>query len=246
LAPWIAPYSPFVTSGPSYAVPTWSHLLGTDDIGEDIFSQLIFAARGSLLVAFGAGVLSTGIGIFVGLVSGYYAGRLGEGLMRVTDVMLVLPVLPLLIVIAAFFPPSVWLVIVVIGIVSWAPTARVIRSQTLSLKARPFVDSCRLSGMSDFEVMFRVLLRNEIPLIIVYGVYTAITAVVLESALDFIGLGSVENLSWGVMLYFALARNALARGSWWWFLPPGFLIALLGTGLILTGYAVERVSRTGL
>jgi peptide/nickel transport system permease protein len=243
LAPWISPYSPHVTSGSSYARPSWTHILGTDDIGEDILSQLIWGARGSLLIGISAGLIATAIGVGIGLVSGYYSGKIGEGLMRFTDVILVLPLLPLLIVIASIFPSSVFLVIAVIGLLSWPSMARVIRSQTLTLKARPFVDASRLSGMSDREIMLNVLLPNMIPLAVLYGVFAAVTAVVIEAGLDFIGLGSVNNLSWGIMLYFALSRNALLRGEWWWFIPPGALIAVLGTGFILLGYGVERIGR---
>ena len=243
LAPWIAPYPPNVTTGPSYATPSWAHPLGTDDIGQDLLSQLIWASRGSLLIGISAGLLATVIGVGVGLLSGYYGGKVGEGLMRLTDVVLVLPLLPLLIVIASIFPSSVVLVIAVIGLLSWPPMGRVIRSQTLTLRARPFVDASKLSGMSDREVMLNVLLPNMIPLAVLYGVFAAVTAVVIEAGLDFIGLGSVTNLSWGIMLYFSLSRNALLRGEWWWFIPPGVMIAVLGIGFILLGYGVERVGR---
>jgi len=244
LAPWIAPYSPTASSGQSYAGPSWQHILGTDDVGEDLLSQLIWGARGSLLVGVSAGLIATVLGVGIGLVAGYYPGRSGEVLMRATDVVLVLPLLPLLIVIAAVFPASVVLVIVVIGLLSWPQMARVIRSQTLTLKERPFVDASRLSGMSDLEIMLRVLVPNMLPLVMLYGVFASVTAVVIESGLDFIGLGSINNLSWGIMLYFALSRDALLRGSWWWFLPPGLMIALLGVGFIFLGHGIERISRT--
>jgi ABC-type dipeptide/oligopeptide/nickel transport system permease subunit len=240
-APFISPYDPLVGSGPSYARPSLQHLLGTDDVGQDLASQLIWSTRGSLLIGVSAAAISSILGVGVGLIAGYYSGRSGEVLMRVTDVVLVLPLLPLLIVIAAIFPASAFLVIFVIGILSWPATARVIRSQTLTLKARPFVDSSKLSGMSDLEIMLKVLLPNMVPLAVLYGVFAAVSAVVIESGLDFIGLGSIDNLSWGIMLYFALGRNALLRGYWWWFLPPGLMIALLGTGFILLGYGIERI-----
>jgi peptide/nickel transport system permease protein len=242
-APYVSPYSPDARSGASYAPPSLAHILGTDDIGADLLSQLIWATRGSLLVAISAGGFATILGVTVGLVAGFYGGRSGEVLMRITDVVLVLPLLPLLIVIAAFLPPSILLVVLVIGILSWPQTARVIRSQTLTLKSRPFVDSCKLSGMSDLEIIFKVLLPNQIPLVMISAVFAAVSAVVIEAGLDFIGLGSIKDLSWGIMLYFALSRNALVRGSWWWFLPPGLLIALLGTGLILLGREFERVAK---
>jgi peptide/nickel transport system permease protein len=161
--------------------------------------------------------------------------------MRFTDVVLVLPLLPLLIVIAAYFPPSIFLVVLVIGLLSWPITARIIRSQTLTLRTRPFVDTCRLSGMSDPEIIFRIILPMQISLVIVNTVISAVYAVVIEAGLDFIGLAPANTLSWGIMLYFALSRSALVRGLWWWFLPPGLMIALLGVGLILLGTEVERV-----
>jgi ABC-type dipeptide/oligopeptide/nickel transport system permease subunit len=243
LAPWISPYSPSGITGSTYETPSLKHILGTDDIGEDLFSQLLWASRGSLLVGLSAALISVVLGVSVGLLSGYYGGRRGELLMRVTDVILVLPLLPLLIVVAALVPGSVAVEIGVIGVLSWPPAARVIRSQTLTLKSRPFVDASRLSGMNDREIMLRVLLPNMVPLVVLYGVFAAVSAIVIESGLDFIGLGSISNLSWGIMLYFSLARNALLRGAWWWFLPPGLMIALVGTGFILTGYAFERAGR---
>ncbi|MHB2036332.1 MAG: ABC transporter permease [Nitrososphaerales archaeon] len=242
-APLIAPFNPSITSGPSYAPPTWKHILGTDDVGEDILSQLIWGTRGSLLVGLAAGAIATIVGVGIGLFAGYYTGKLGEGLMRFTDVILVLPLLPLLIVIASIFPASVWLVIGTIGLLSWPSMARVIRSQTLTLKARPFVDASRLSGMNDLEIMLRVLLPNMIPLVVLYSVFAIVTAVVIEAGLDFIGLGSINNLSWGIMLYFALGRNALLRGEWWWFITPGAMIAIMGIGFIMLGHGAEKLAR---
>ena len=242
-APWLAPYPPAERFPLAYAPPSWAHLLGTDDIGEDLFSQLIWAARGSFIIGVFAGAIATVIGTSIGLISGYRGGKTGEGLMRFTDVVLVLPLLPLLIVIASIFPANVVLVIAVIGFLSWPSMARVIRSQALTLKTRPYVDASKLSGMNDWEIMLKVLLPNMLPLVVLYGVYAAVTAVVIEAGLDYIGLGSVTNLSLGSMLYFALSRNALLIGAWWWFVPPGLLIALLGIGFILLGHSIERVGR---
>jgi ABC-type dipeptide/oligopeptide/nickel transport system permease subunit len=243
IGPYIVPYQAGQIVGAPYSPPSPRFLLGTDDLGEDILSQLIVACRGSVLVALAAGFVSTSIGVTLGLFAGYYGGKPSEGVMRATDAVLVLPLLPLLIVVAAYVPQSIFTVIVVIGLLSWPATARTIYSQTLTLKARPFVDISRISGMSDIEIMFKVLLPNEISLAIAYGVFAAVNAVVVEAGLDFIGLGSIQNFSWGIMLYFALSRNAMLRGMWQWFLPPGIMIALLGTGLILVGYSVEKAAR---
>jgi ABC-type dipeptide/oligopeptide/nickel transport system permease subunit len=238
---FIATQSPTATDSRPYLSPSFDHLLGTDDLGQDIFSQLVWATRGSLLVAVTAGGIASLLGVTVGLLSGYYGGKSDDVLMRFTDVVLVLPLLPLLIVIAAYFPPSIFLVVLVIGLLSWPITARIIRSQTLTLRTRPFVDTCRLSGMSDPEIIFRIILPMQISLVIVNTVISAVYAVVIEAGLDFIGLAPANTLSWGIMLYFALSRSALVRGLWWWFLPPGLMIALLGVGLILLGTEVERV-----
>src|SRR5580658_9937967 len=177
-APFISPYPPTTASGGSFAGPSLKHLLGTDDIGEDLFSQLIWASRGSLLVAFLAGGMSAAIGTVVGLVSGYRGGKSDEALMRSADVVLTLPLLPLLIVLASVVPATIYSVILIIGLVSWPLTARAIRSQTITLKSRPFVDTARLSGMRDTEIMFRTILPNEIALTLAYGAFAAVTAVI--------------------------------------------------------------------
>jgi len=241
--PWLTPYSPSATSGQAYASPSWQHLLGTDDIGEDLLSQLIDATRGSVLVGICSGAISCFVGVTIGLIAGYYGGRKGEALMRFTDVTLALPLLPLLVVLGAVFTPSISLVIALIGLLSWPSTTRAIQSQTISLSKRPFVDASRLSGMNSLEIMFKVLLPNQISLVMAWGLFACVTSVILETALDFIGLGSIQNLSWGIMLYFAFGRNALLRGEWWWFIPPGLMIALFGVGLILIAYEIERVMK---
>jgi peptide/nickel transport system permease protein len=243
LAPFLVPYSPTASSGGSFAPPSWKHLLGTDDIGEDIFSQLIFAIRGSVEVGLFAGLISSLVGASVGLLSGYYGGWLDEILMRFTDAVLAIPTLVLLLTIAAYTNPSASLVVIIIGLLSWPWMARVVRSQTISLRHRPFIESSRMSGMRDREVIVRVILPNELPLVILYGVLAAVSAIVLESGFDLIGVGSLNNLSLGVMLYFAFKDEALLRGAWWWFLPPGLVIGLFGTGLLLLGYNVERFNR---
>jgi len=242
-APWIAPYNPTAIVARAYLPPSTKHLLGTDDLGEDLLSQLIYGTRGSLLIGVSAGAIATVVGVGIGLFAGYYGGKVVDGLMRFTDVVLVLPLLPLLIVIAAIFPSSIWLVIGTIGLLSWPSMARVVRSQTLTLKARPFVDASRLSGMTDLEIMTRVLLANMVPLVVLYSVFAIVTAVVVEAGLDFIGLGSINNLSWGIMLFFALSRNALLRGAWWWFITPGAMIAILGIGFIMLGHGAERIAK---
>jgi peptide/nickel transport system permease protein len=240
-APFIAPYSPTAFSGKVLAPPSMKHLLGTDDIGEDIFSQLIYGIRGSMEIAIFAGAIALLMGAGIGLVSGFYGGKLEEVLMRATDVVLVVPTLVLLLTVAAYTVPSVTTVIILIGILSWPGTARVIRSSTLTLKDRPFIDSSRMSGMRDIEIIFRIIVPLELPLLFLYGVLAAISAVVIETGFDLIGLGSLTNISLGTILFFAFSDNAVVAGEWWWFLPPGLIIGVLGTGLLFIGYNAEKL-----
>jgi peptide/nickel transport system permease protein len=245
-APYIARYPPTAVTGPPFSAPSAMHPLGTDDIGEDILSQLIFSIRGSVGIAFLAGLISTLVGVTIGLFAGYYGGLLDEVLMRFTDAVLAIPILVLLLTVAAYVPPSRLTVIALIGLLSWPWTARVIRSQTISLRNRPFINSSLMSGLSDLEIIFKAILPNELPLVVLYGILSAVTAMVLEASFDLVGVGSFNSPSLGIMLYFAFNNNALLRGSWWWFLPPGLVIGLFGTGLLLLGYNLERLNRTRL
>lgn len=240
-APFLAPYSPTAYSGKVLAPPSYKHLLGTDDIGEDIFSQLVYGIRGSVEIALFAGAIALFIGAGIGLVSGYYGGKLEELLMRATDVVLVVPTLVLLLVVAAYTVPSVVTVIVLIGVLSWPGTARVVRSQTLTLKNRPFIDSSRMSGMRDIEIILRVIVPLELPLLFLYGVLAAISAVVIETGFDLVGLGPLTNTTLGTILYFAFSDNAVVAGEWWWFVPPGLIIGIFGTGLLFIGYNAEKL-----
>lgn len=239
--PFLAPYPPTAFSGKILAPPSSKHLLGTDDIGEDLFSQLLYGIRGSVEIALFAGAIALAMGAGIGLFSGYYGGPLEEILMRATDVVLVVPTLVLLLTVAAYTVPSVTTVIILIGILSWPGTARVIRSMTLSLKNRPYIDASRMSGMRDIEIIFKVIAPLELPLLFLYGVLAAISAVVVETGFDLVGLGSLKNISLGTILYFAFADNAVVAGRWWWFVPPGLIIGIMGTGLLFIGYNAEKL-----
>jgi peptide/nickel transport system permease protein len=240
--PYLVPFSPDAVVGKSFLAPSWRHLLGTDDIGQDLFSQLIFSVRGSVAIGLFAGLISAGVGSVVGLVAGYYGGWSDELLMRITDVVLILPPLMILLVVGSYFRPSATSVIVLIGLLSWPSTARIIRSQTLTLRSRPYVESSLMSGMKDREVIVKVIVPSEVPLLILYGALAAVYAIVLEAGFDLVGVGSLNNFTIGTMLYFAYNNDALLIGDWWWFVVPGVLIGLFGTGLLLLGYSVERLN----
>jgi peptide/nickel transport system permease protein len=229
--------------------PTWatsdkpasgnSYLLGTDDRGHDILSQTLLGSRIALLVGFLSAGFSISIGLVIGLVSGYYGGNVDAVLMRFTDVILVLPALPLLIVFAAMMSPSIWNIIFIIAILGWGGVARVIRSEVLSLKERPFIDSARVTGASKSRIMFKHIAPNVFPYALLYMTFAISGAILFEAALSFIGLGDPSTISWGMMLNYVQHSNALE--AWWWLLPPGICITLVCLAFFLLGRAFDEI-----
>ncbi len=239
-APLIAPYRPDKAVSTPYAPPNLKDWLGTDNLGQDVLSQIIYGSRISLLVGLVVALAATFIGTIVGVLSGFYRGATDQGLMRFTDVMLVLPQLPLMIILAAYLGPSDNSIIIVLTLTSWPLVARLIRSQTLSLRERPFTDASRVIGSSNTRIIFKVIIPNLLTLIAANVVLMITTAVVGEAGLDFIGLGNPSVVSWGTMLYWAQAY-ALFNGAWWWVLAPGLCIAFLGLGAVLVSLSIENV-----
>jgi len=239
-APLFTPYHPDKPVSTPYSPPSLKNWLGTDNLGQDVMSQIIYGARISLLVGLVVALAATFIGTIVGVLSGYYRGATDQGLMRFTDVMLVLPQLPLMIILAAYLGPSDNSIIIVLTLTSWPLVARLIRSQTLSLRERPFTDASRVIGSSNSRIIFKVIIPNLLTLIAANVVLMITTAVVGEAGLDFIGLGNPSVVSWGTMLYWAQAY-ALFNGAWWWVLAPGLCIALLGLGAVLVSLSIENV-----
>jgi peptide/nickel transport system permease protein len=240
-APLIAPYDPTERVGKPFLPPSAEHRLGTNDIGQDIFSELVFGARISLTVGIVAALVSLVIGTTVGLLAGVYPQRLGRFLMRGVDVILVLPFLPLLIILAAYLGRSLLTTVVVIGLLSWAGSARVIRSQVLSLTGRDYVLASRSMGATDRHIVVAHILPRTMLLAI--GVFVSATsaAILLEAALSFLGLGDPLQKSWGTMLYWAQVRGAFLTPAWlWWVLPPGLLIAAASLGFALVGFSLEQ------
>jgi len=248
-----APFDPSnVDPGRTWLPPNSVNWFGTDWFGHDLFSQMILGTRVSLFVGVFATLISIVIGTMTGLLSGYYVKRLGEFLERVIDFFLVIPYLPLMIVLVAVFEateipiPILWIVIFVIGITGWSGTARIIRSQVLTVKERQFVDRARTIGAGDMRIMIKHILPNVFPLVFANAVLTVAGSVLAEVTLDFLGLGDVTTISWGMMLHFALSNSAMYRGAWWWLLPPGVAIVLLVMGFTLIGYSVEEISNPRL
>lgn len=221
--------------------PTERYWLGTDDLGKDIFAGVIIGSRVSLLVGVAATVISIFIGTLIGIVSGFYGKSIDALLMRFTDVFLVIPWLPLMLVMAALLGPSLGNIIFVIGITSWAGTARIIRSQTLSIKERPYVERAWAIGSSDTHIMFYHILPNVFPLIFANTVLVAAVAILSETTLSFLGMGDPTQVTWGMMLHFAFSMGAVSHGAWWWLLPPGICVVLVVLSFTFIGYALDEV-----
>ena len=244
-APWIAPYDSSSSAdfqvGDIYNPPSASHWFGTDDAGQDVFSNFIFGARISLIVGFFAAFISIIIGGVLGLVAGFFGGRWENFLMRFTDIMLVIPDLPLMVVIIALTKPSLLNIIFVIGLLGWTTTARVVRSQTLAVKSRKFVLRARAVGAGNGHIISRHILPLVMPILVVQAVLVVSLAILNESALSFIGLGDPTTLSWGQMLNYAFGRGAMSIGAWWALFFPGIGIVWVVLGLTLLGQGLEQV-----
>lgn len=237
-----APYDPHERVGAPFQRPSSLHLLGTNDIGQDIFSEIIYGTRTSLLIGILAAVLAIFLGTLVGVIAGYTGGAVDAVLMRIADVVLVVPFLPLMILLAAYLGPSLVTVIAVIAVLMWARPARVIRSQVLSVKNLLYVEAAHAIGGSFWHVLRRHIIPALGPLAMAQLVTVASSAILIESSLAFLGLGDPVQKSWGTVLYYAQARGAFLTGAWlWWVLPPGALITLSVLGFALVGYALERM-----
>ena len=231
----------------TFAPPSVHGVLGTDDAGHDVWSQLIFGSRISLTVGFLAGFIAMFVGSALGIMAGYFGGKIDTLIMRVTDVLLVIPDLPLMLVLVATIrqmelkisPLAV--LIVVIGLLYWTSTARLIRSQTLTIKERQFVARARAIGAGHWHIIRKHILPQLMPLIVANTVLILSTAILIESGLAFLGLGDPTKPSWGTMLNFAFDRSAISNGAWWFYLPPGIAILWVSLGCILLGNVLEEM-----
>lgn len=241
IAPYDREYSTSVSIGDVYKPPSANHWFGTDDAGQDVFSNFVFGARVSLTVGFFAAFISIVIGGTLGLVAGFFGGRWENFVMRFTDIMLVIPDLPLLVVIVALTKPSLLNIIFVIGLLGWTTTARVVRSQTLAVKSRKFVLRARAIGAGKGHIISRHILPMVMPILVVQAVLVISLAILNESALSFLGLGDPTVLSWGQMLNYAFGRGAMSTGAWWALVAPGIGIVWVVLGLTLLGQGFEQV-----
>lgn len=221
--------------------PSQEFLLGTDEVGRSILSRVIYGDRVSLLVGFVAAALSTIIGVIIGIVSGYYGGRIGEGLMRLTDLFIAIPRLPLMLVLAAIVGPSIWNIILIIGVLLWTQVARIVRSKTLTVREYPFIERSKAIGCSDLRIMTVHILPNVMPLIMANAVLLVGTAIYYEVTVSFLGLGDPTHVSWGKMLHSAFTSVAILNRAYWYIIPPGIAIVLTVLSFTFVGHALDEI-----
>ncbi len=241
IAPWLAPYHPRALVGTPFLRPSNEHPLGTDQVGRDIYSELIYGTRISLMIGLLASAFAVAIGTIIGLLSGYYRGPPDSILMRITDLFITLPNLPFMLILAALIGRSMWNIIFVIAITGWTGTARMVRSQTLSIKERPYVEAAMSIGARDGHIMVRHILPNVFPLVFANAIIGIVDAILAESGLSFLGLGDPTKPSWGLILHHANEAGALATGRWWFVIPPGICIMLLAIGFAFSSYSLDQI-----
>jgi peptide/nickel transport system permease protein len=239
LAPWLAPYGQHTQVGPVFGHPSWKHPLGLDDGGIDMVTLLMWGVRISLVVGFAATAVSMLIGGTVGVLAGYFGGKVDTILMRITDYFLVVPDVPLMIVVAAIWGPSLFHIVIVIGILLWTFTARVIRAQVKSVRERVYVKRARALGAGHLRIVVRHVLPQVAPLLIANTVLTVAVAIFDETALAFLGLGDPSRTSLGKVIENAFERAAISSGAWWAIVPPGTLVALIILSCSLIGGSLE-------
>ncbi|MFQ6038686.1 MAG: ABC transporter permease [Candidatus Aminicenantales bacterium] len=239
LADIISPYPPSERFAP-YQKPNRAHLLGTNDIGNDILSELIHGTRISLFVGFGAGVIATLLGLFIGLISGYFGGIAEEVLMGLTDIFLLIPRIPLIIILAAFLHSGAIVIMLTLGLLWWTTTARVVRSRTLQVREMDFVASSRCLGFGHARIIVSDILPHILPLAVPKFMLTVATAMISEASLSFLGLGDPSMKSWGMMINFAFVKGGVINGMWWWYLPPGICVVLVVMSAVLISVSFEE------
>ena len=245
-APFLAPYNPYKRVDRPLIAPSRRYLLGTNDIGQDIFSELIYGTRVSLTIGFLAAICTVTIGTLIGVVSGFLGGTVDEILMRFTDVIMILPSIPLLILLMAIFgKQSFFIMVLAISVTGWTGTARLVRSSTLSIKERTYVEAAKAIGGGDRHIISKHILPNVSPLIMATAVYQVAGAMMSEAGLAFLGLGDPSHKSWGMILHYAETSGGwyanMGYPAWWWIMPPGLCVAFTIASLVLIGQAMEEI-----
>ena len=247
--PTIWPFDPAAVGESAASIlqpPSSAHWLGTDELGRDVFAQFLAGARISLFVGVMATLISTVIGAGFGVLAGFFMGTVDAVLMAITDFFLVIPALPLMIALAAIFGQNLAIVILVIGLLSWPRTARIVRSQTLSLRSRQYVARARSLGATNSRIIRTNIAPHVGQLIVANTILVVAGCILAEATLAFIGLGDPNRISWGSSLHFAFVSGAIGRGAWWYFLPAGLGILTVVLGFTLVGHAFERIENPRL
>jgi len=251
LAPWIAPHDPWETlrdAGGKIASlrpPSVEYPMGTTFLARDILSQMIWATQTTMLIRLVSGLISILLGANIGLFSGYYGGKIDEVLMRFTDIIYGMPFLPFIIVLIALFGRSKWFVMLAIVLIIWRTSARVVRAQTMALKQRQFVTAAKARGCGDLRIIYRHIVPNIAPLLLLYTAFNIAWSVIAEAGASFLGFGDPDQLSWGGMLY-EMWISGKSRTAWWWFSAPSIAIVLLVSALVFVSRAYEEVANPRL
>jgi len=235
---------PTIIRNAGLKAPSSGHILGTTQTGQDVFAQLAYATRGSLEIGLIVGVLATILSAFFGIFGAYMGGFADESFSLISNVFLVIPSLPLVIVIAGFVPQAqrgLWTIAVVLALTGWAASSRVLRAQTLSIRNRDYVAASRVAGEKPWRVISVEILPNLLPVLASQFVFAVIFAILSEAGLSFLGLGASNSSTLGTMLFYAQNGFALPLGAWWWFGPPGLIIAMFGMGLSLINFSIDEI-----
>ena len=246
LAPVIAPTPPEKFVGGANIAPSAEFWFGTTALGKDVFSQTVWGARNSLIIGFGTAVVATIAALLVGMTAGYFGGTVDDVLTLIMNVFLVIPGLPLLIVLSGYLNPGTTTVIFVLALTGWAFAARIVRSQMLSLRAKDFVAAAKVSGESNFRIIFVEIMPNMASIIVGLAVGAVSYGIAAATALSFLGLTDISAVTWGTNLYWAQNGNALLVGAWWTFAPSGLSVALVIFGLALINYAMDEITNPRL
>lgn len=238
-APIIAPYPPGAFSGPPFQGPSLSHLLGTNDLGQDIFSRLLYGTRATLVIGFLGALIAVITGTAIGTIAGYYGGKTDEVISRLVDIVMTIPTFPLLLVLSILLMPGIYMISFLMGVIGGTHSARVIRSQVLSLAETSHILGSRALGLPDTRIMLRHIIPNVMPLITVKFVFSAQGFMLMGVGLGFLGIGDAAVIDWGQMISRAYGNGAFALGLWWWIIPPGLAVTILSIGLALIGFGLE-------
>ena len=237
-------YNPLYGADPDIITatpPSWKHPLGTDSMGRDLFSQLLEGTKWALIIGVTAAACSVVLSTVVGLLSGYYGGAIDSILQRTAETVMTLPGFPLIVIIGSILRGvNIWNIVVLISVLGWPGPSKVIRSQVLSLRERPFIDSARISGASDARIIFRHIAPNILPLSFLYMTFGVTGAILAEASLSFIGLGDPTTVSWGMMLQWCYRAGFIYRAPFW-VIPPGLCITLLALAFYLIGVGTEQI-----